>query len=108
MRKVSNVNLVIASLTLVTVTLLLAAGAETGNQGKPKPPQGMDIELSKEDIPRLVEIIRIWKLVDELELKDNQLVEFLPRFKELDNLKSRYYRDRRNTISNLRKLLERF
>lgn len=105
MRKVSNTSFIVVLLSVV-IGLLLATGAETDNPGKPKRPQGMDIELSKEDIPRLVEIIRIWKLVDELELKDNQLVEFLPRFKELNSLRSRYFRDRRNNMTTLTKLLD--
>jgi hypothetical protein len=104
-RKVINVILIIALLALV-LGLLLAIGAETDKPGTEIDTGGMDIRLSKEEIPKLVEIIRIWKLVDELVLKEKQLVEFLPKFKELDSLRSKYYRDRRNAISKLRKLLE--
>jgi hypothetical protein len=104
-RKFVNTVLLMILLALV-LGLLLAIGAETGKPGTEKRTEGMSIKLSKEEIPRLVEIIRIWKLVDELELKEKQLVGFLPKFKELNSLRAKHYRDRRNAVNKLRKLLE--
>jgi hypothetical protein len=98
-------------INLVLIVLLLAMGtlltisAETGNSDK-KTSGAIDIELSKEEIPKLVEIIWIWKLVDELGLNEEQLVQFIPRMKELNNLKSDYYRNRRTSISRLKKLMD--
>jgi hypothetical protein len=104
-RKVINVILIIVLLGLV-LGLLLAIGAETDKPSARNHSGGIDIEISKEDIPKLVEIIRIWKLADELGLDDEQLLVFLPRFKELNDLRARYYISRRKAVSDMKKLLE--
>jgi hypothetical protein len=104
-RRVANIILTIVLLALA-LGLLLAIAAETDKPDTEQHPEGMDVRLPREDIPRLFEIIRIWKLVDELGLKEEQLVGFLPKFKELDSLRRRYPRDRRDAINKLRKLLE--
>ena len=105
MRKVINIISIIVLLALI-LGLLLAIGAETDKPSTKKPSGGIGIDLSKEDIPRLLRIIRIWKLVDELELKEEQLVEFLPRFKELNELRFEHSRSRRKAVDELKKLLE--
>ena len=105
MRKTINVVLMAGSLILI-LGLVLAIGAETEEPRKEKRGNGIDIDLPQEDIPRLMEIIKIWKLVDELGLDEGQLVEFLPRLKALDDLTSRFYRGRREAVRELRKLLE--
>ncbi len=99
------VNTVLVSLILV-VGMLLAVGAETESQEQERRPRGMNISLSSEEIPHLVEIIRVWKLVEELGLNEEQLVKFLPKFKELNALRSRYYGNRRETVTEISKLLE--
>ncbi|MFC1716469.1 hypothetical protein ACFL6S_22565 [Candidatus Poribacteria bacterium] len=104
MRKIVNTVLIVVSLILV-VGLLLDIGAETNSQEQRRP-RGANISLSSEEIPHLVEIIRVWKLVDELGLNEEQLVKFLPKFKELNDLRSRYYGDRRETVNEISKLLE--
>ena len=103
MRKVINIILIMVSLVLV---LLMAVGAENDRPSAKKPARGIGIDLTREDIGRLVEIIRIWKIVDELKLKEEQLVEFLPRFKELNDLRFEHYRSGRKAVDELRKLLE--
>ena len=105
MRKTINVILIMALLALV-LGLLLAIGAETNRPSTKNPAGRIDIRLSKEEIPKLVEIIRIWKLVDELELEEEQLVKFLPWFKESNDLRSKHYRSRRDAVAKLRELLE--
>lgn len=105
MRKLVNAVLMVILLVLA-LSLLLAIGAKTDKPDTKNNPEGMDIKLSREEVPRLVEIIRVWKLVDELELKEQQLIGFLPKFKELDGLRAEYFRNRRNAVDNLRKLLE--
>lgn len=102
-RKVINIILIA---TVLALGVLLAIGAETGRPSASRSSRGIDIKLSKEEIPKLIEIIRIWKFVDELELKEEQLMEFLPRFKALDDLRIKYYTDRRRTVTELKKLLE--
>jgi hypothetical protein len=100
-RKIINIILIMA---LLALGVLLTIGAETGKTNRTS--RNIDIELSKEEIPKLIEIIKIWKFVDELELKEEQLVEFLPRFKNLDDLRIGYYTDKRKAVNDLKKLLE--
>ncbi len=104
MRKIVNICLIVALFVLV-LGFLLATGSE---DSKPAPKNTQDdtsLSQMKEDIPKLVEIIRIWKLVDELGLQEDQLVKFLPRFKELTDLRFKHYRLRRTTSDELRKSL---
>ena len=103
MRKIINIILIMAVLAL---GVLLAIGAETDKQSPKRPSDSIGNGLSKEETSRLLEIIWIWKLVDELELKEDQLTEFIPRFKELSDLKGKYYRDRRESTSKIGKLLK--
>jgi len=106
MRKLTNIALMILSLVLIS-GLLVAIGDESDKSGEKKQSEEKTvIDLSKKDIPKLVEIIRIWKLVDELELKEDQLVEFLPRFKELEHVQGEYYRNNREHLSKLKTLLD--
>ena len=109
MKKVINIVLIMVLLVLIS-GLLLAIGEERDRPNttdrQRRPGGDIDIELSKEDIPRLVEIIRVWKLVNELDLKEKQLMEFLPKLKELDELRFRHHRNRNEAIGKLRKLLE--
>ena len=105
MRKAINIILIAALLALV-LGLLLAIGAETDRPSVKASTGDIDIRLSREEIPGLVEIIKIWKLVDYLELKEEQLARFLPKFKELDDLRKKHYGNRREALAELRKLLE--
>lgn len=106
MRKVNSVILIAILLALV-LGFLLTIGADTDNPGAKMPVEDIGIELSRKEIPKLVEIIRIWKLVDDLELKEEQLATFLPRFKELSDLRNKHYRSRREAVNKLRVLLEK-
>ena len=105
MRKILSIILTMAFLALV-FGFLLAVGAETDKPSGKRPSEGTGIDLSREEIPKLVEIIRIWKLVDELKLKEEQLVRFLPKERELGDLKKKRYDGWRTTRDELRKLLE--
>ena len=106
MRKVNSIILIAILLALV-LGFLLTIGADTDNPDAKIPVEDIGIELSREEIPKLVEIIRIWKLVDDLELKEEQLATFLPRFKELNDLRNKHYRSRREALTKLRVLLEK-
>lgn len=69
----------------------------------------IDINLSKDDIPKLVEVIKVWKLVDEVklgELEEVKLVKFLSQYEKLDRLKGEYWSKRNEKIEKLRRLLE--
>lgn len=104
MRRIVNTVLMMIALVLIA-GLLLAIGAETDKPAPERRPSGLDIDLPNEDVPHLVEIIRVWKLVDELELKEEQLIKFLPKFKELIDLRDKYFRSRRKNVTGLEKLL---
>ena len=103
MRKHANIISVIALLVLVSGSFLVV-GAKTSKSADEKTTASI-VDLSKEDIPRLVEIIRIWKFVDELGLKEEQMLQSIPRFKELNDLRSNYYRNRGKTIDKLRGMI---
>lgn len=105
MRKIIYIVSVVA-LVAVFLGSSLAIGAESDKPSRKKPSEGIGIELSKEEIPQLVEIIRIWKLVDELKLKEEQLVKFLPKERALSDLRKKYYEGMRMTRDQLEKLLE--
>ena len=105
MRKVINIILIMTLLALV-LGMLLAIGTNTNAQERRRPSEGIDINLSSEDVPRLFEIIRIWKIVEELELNDQQLQRFLPRFNELNDRRSKYYTKRREGSKEMKNLLE--
>ncbi len=104
MRRIFKIIPIIVPLFLF-LGLLFAIGAQTGNPGTGEQSRS-NIELSKEDIPRIFEVIRIWKLVDDLELNEDQLLAFLPKFKEMEELRRKYYRDRHDSIKKMSKLLE--
>lgn len=107
MRKIINITLIMALLALSLVLLLaIGANAQTNRQSRDRSSGGIDINLSKEDVPRLFEIIRIWKMVDEIQLNDEQLQRFLPRFNELSDLRSKYYKQRREASNEMQKLLK--
>ena len=106
-RKTINITLTTVVLSMAIVLLLLmVAESDAQNSGERHRSSDINFRLSDEDVPRLVEIIRIWKLTDELNLGTNQLMEFLPKFKKLNNLKSEYYGKRRSSIEKLEKLLK--
>lgn len=105
MGKTVNLVLVMASLALI-LGLMLAIGAETENHRPERRSRETDTNLSREENSRLIEIIRIWKLVDELGVNEEQLAEVLPRFKELRELRRDYYKNRRDAVRELAGLVE--
>lgn len=107
MRRIVNIVLMATLGVLALLGWLLAIGAETEKGDPAKPSEDVNIQISRDEIPELIEIIRVWKLVNGLGgLEEEQLVKFLHRFKELDRLKGEYDKNRRETIDRLRKLLE--
>jgi hypothetical protein len=105
MRKTVNICL-IAVLLMLIFSLLIAIGADESKTESKKSYDNVDLAQLNKDIPKLVEIIRIWKLVDELGLQEEQLIKVLPRFKELNDIRSKYYNLRKSTSDELQKLLE--
>jgi len=109
MRK--TVNIILLAVLIIMITgLLFVINADIDDKPKVVAPNNdVDIQLSKEDIPKLVEIIKIWKLVDELEidnLGEEKLGIFLAKYKQLDRIRSQYWKDRNESIGKIRKLNE--
>jgi len=105
MKKTINIFLTVASLILF-LFVLLAIGAEDSKSEAAKKYGDSALEQLNKDIPKLVEIIRIWKMVDELDLQEDQLVKFLPRYKALNESRFKQYRLRRATSDKMKILLD--
>jgi Spy/CpxP family protein refolding chaperone len=54
---------------------------------------------------KIVETLRIWKMVDSLNLSEEQLVKFLPKLKKEKELRKEYGETKKKTLENLRELL---
>jgi len=100
---------------MIIVGLIFAISAEDKSAKKPDesivviPPKPSNIDISQDDVPKLIEIIRIWKLIDSVELErigEDKLVLFLAKYKQLDKIRLQYHRDRSDHIEKLKKLLE--
>jgi len=114
MRKTINVTL-LAILLVLTIGLIFAISAEEkpGIEGRPvanaQSDDNPEISMSPNDVPKLIEIIRVWKLIDEVELDkigDEKLVKFLAKYRQLDKIRFDYHKDRVDSLDKLKKLLE--
>lgn len=116
MRKIINSILIVVSLILIFGLLLTINADVDKSEAKvvEKPevldePPVVDIKISKEEIPKLVDIIKVWKLIDEVELgqlSEERMVKFLAVYKQMDRIRWDYYRSRRNTMDKIKQLLE--
>jgi len=114
MQRIINIILMTLSFMII-VGLIFAISAEDKSAKKPDesivaiPPKPSNIDISQDDVPKLIEIIRIWKLIDSVELErigEDKLVLFLAKYKQLDKIRLQYHRDRSDHIEKLKKLLE--
>jgi Spy/CpxP family protein refolding chaperone len=55
---------------------------------------------------KMVETLRIWKMVDSLDLSEEQLAKFLPKLKKEKELRREYGEERKRTLNELRELLK--
>ncbi|MEK7396682.1 MAG: hypothetical protein AAB116_07065, partial [Candidatus Poribacteria bacterium] len=92
MRRIINVILMTVSFMMI-IGLIFAISAEdksikiSEKNLSETLPRTTNIDLSQEDMPKLIEIIRIWKLIDSVELEkigEDKLVLFLAKYKQLD------------------------
>ncbi|MGQ9609125.1 MAG: hypothetical protein ACUVWN_07480 [bacterium] len=108
------INAILIALTLILfLGLLIAIGADIDSRAKPVQPisnnSNIDFQISKEEIPKLVEVIKIWKLIDKLELSNfnvDKLTKFLAKYEQLETIRSEYWKNRGESISRLKKLIE--
>ncbi|MDQ1318713.1 MAG: hypothetical protein QG588_2375 [Candidatus Poribacteria bacterium] len=100
------------SLLLIMIFgLIIAISAEDKSAIKPVPTvaDNSDVNLAPNDIPKLIEIIKVWKLIDEVELdkiSEDKLVKFLAKYRQLDQIRFKYHKDKMDSIEKMRKLLE--
>ena len=89
------------------VTLLLGFLLFTANAGLFAEEQLSKERTSKrEKASKMLETITLWKLVDGLKLTEEQLVKFLPKYKEGKDLKKEYQEKRKNVVEELKELLQ--
>jgi len=108
MRKTINVTL-LAILLVLTIGLIFAINAEEKPSANTQSNNNPEINMSPNDVPKLIEIIRVWKLIDEVELDkigDEKLVKFLAKYRQLDKIRFDYHKDRVDSLEKLKKLLE--
>jgi len=110
MRKTINIFLM-AILFIMVCGLIIAISAEEKPAVKPVETavDNQDANLAPDDIPKLIEIIKVWKLIDEVELdkiSEDKLVKFLAKYKQLDQIRFKYHKDKMDSIEKLKKVLE--
>jgi len=111
-----TINIILMVILLIlTFGLIIAIGAEDKPDQKPVPNvtnnmvNNPDMNLATNDIPKLIEIIKVWKLIDEVELdkiSEEKLVKFLAKYKQLDQIRFKYHKDKVDSVEKMKKLLE--
>ena len=64
------------------------------------PPQGTTLNATAE----LIELLKIWKLINAVSPTSEQSVPFLAKFNELEDLKAQYRQEHRRAIERLKQL----
>jgi len=107
MKKTINVILLAIPLLLI-LGLIIAINADVKpndrNMPKDNPENNQKFNLSPSDVPKLVEIIKVWKLIDEVELdeiNEDKMVIFLAKYKQLDKIRFKFHRERAEAIKKL-------
>lgn len=87
-------------MVLGTVLVVLAgAGMEARGQPPPGPPE--------EPEPReLIETVRIWRMTEELDLSEEQIAQFFPKLKKLEDAEKEHSEKIAKTIGELDELLK--
>ena len=80
----------------------LAGAGERGGWGREGKGRGKGERRGAE----MVETLRIWKMVDSLDLSEEQLIKLLPKLKEEKELRKEYGKARREALEGLGELLE--
>lgn len=120
-RKAINVALLVILFILI-LGLILAINADvktnnsniqvvnTDNSPSPdNPVDKLNINLSPSDVPKLVEALKIWKLIDDIELEkigEDKMIIFLAKYKQLEKIRFDFHRERGDEIEKLEKILE--
>src|SRR4030042_1657610 len=108
MRKIINI-ILIAILSVLTIGFIFAISAEEKPGQNTQSNTNPEIGMSPNDVPKLIEIIRVWKLIDEVELDkigEERLVKFLAQYRQLDKIRFNYHKDRVDSLEKFKKLIE--
>lgn len=89
---------------LITIIILIAAAALTSAILIPL--KAEDTHKS-ENIVEIVDVVRIWKLTNDLSLSTEQLMYFYPKFNQMQEFRKQYWIERKGALKNLRSLDER-
>ncbi len=95
------------SKTYFLATLLLSLLFFTANAGLFAEEQlSKEKNLRREKAGKMLETVTLWKLVDGLKLSEEQLVKFLPKYREGKDLKKEYQEKRKKVVEELKDLLQ--
>ncbi len=93
--------------TYFMATLLLSFLFVTANTGLfAEEQRSRERTLKREKAGKMLETITLWKLVDGLKLSEEQLVKFLPKYREGKDLKKEYQEKRKKVVEELKDLLQ--
>jgi hypothetical protein len=68
-----------------------------------------NINLSPSDMPKLMEALKLWKLIDDLGLEklgDDKMMAFITKYKQLEKTRFEYHNARKEALKELQKLTE--
>jgi hypothetical protein len=88
---------------LITIIILIVAAALTSAILIPLKAEDT---RKGEDIAEIVDVVRIWKLTNDLSLSKEQLMSFYPKFNQIEEFRKQYWIDRREALQNLKSLDE--
>ena len=93
--------------TYFMATLLLSFLFVTANTGLfAEEQRSRERTLKREKAGKMLETVTLWKLVDGLKLSEEQLVKFLPKYREGKDLKEEYQEKRMKVVEELKDLLQ--
>ena len=87
--------------TLRALSVVLALiGAGVGARGQEPPP------MDEEEPRRLIETVRIWRMTQELDLSEEQILQFFPKLKNLEDMERHRAETKAKVIRELDELLK--
>lgn len=94
------------SMAFTLVLTVLASMAVGQSPGKPEPPPAVDPVPDRPEPRRLIERIKIWTLIEELDLTEEQIARFIPKYKDQQKEEQIFFESRMKRISELANLVQ--
>ena len=92
---------------LISLSLIMLAPVKLFAQGPPHRPDGTPSGMEeRKKIRENIETLRMYKLLEALDLTPDQSAEFLPALKEFQDAKRKFQEDRRAFLQELEDALE--